>query len=232
LKTSIMVVGLLITGMSTASAGDWHPTRVDPEGSNVPCIGEIEPTPDTATTDRQYTLSGIRPPLLGQPGTVDDSCSFDGKSAAGKKILSVCPNGTRCKVVADGEWGPPFRIYHVTSVASLPTIPADIRGAWIWTGSRREGVNVTGIKIGASGYHEPGYNCDLNRIQKSADTAEAGGAIFIIDMTCRDDGYNKGPANKVHEIWALRSIDGEDVLIVSTPTSIQAMQRDKDNKNQ
>jgi hypothetical protein len=32
-------------------------------------------------------------------------CSFDGTTTMGKKILAVCPEGSRCRIAAYGTWG-------------------------------------------------------------------------------------------------------------------------------
>ena len=55
-------------------------------------------------------------------------CSFDGTTTMGKKILAVCPEGSRCRIAANGTWGledsedehsRPARIFFIKKVHSV-----------------------------------------------------------------------------------------------------------------
>jgi hypothetical protein len=103
-------------------------------------------------------------------------------------------------------------------------LPKSFLGSWI---NKRDGkaYPVEGINIDARTYHEPGYDCRINRVRKVQDAADSDARAYVIDMTCADDGAAPGPAEKVHQIWALRSVNGEDVLIMAGTSSISVLQR-------
>jgi hypothetical protein len=182
----LATIWLLIAGMSIASAGEWHPTRVDHSGTTV-CTGTIDPSPIGATTDRQYDI---------------DVCSFNGKGATGKAILSACPEGTRCKIVADGEWDTPaafdrFYIYRVKSVALQDAeLPASFLGNW-----------SNDVSIGPRFYDIDGsQHCQFNSIKENSGT-------FLVDMTCREE--DDPHAQRWQAIFGMRTINGKEFLIVA-----------------
>jgi hypothetical protein len=115
-----------------------------------------------------------------------------------------------------------------SSSSDANALPAKFLGGW--TKSHQTGGNdsipITGISVGPRSYHEPGYNCEINKVTGSADTADDADRVYIVDMTCQDDGYQPPPAQRVHEVWAMRNINGKDLLITSGASSIQVLQRE------
>jgi hypothetical protein len=188
-----LVFGL---AMSIASAGEWHPTKVDHSGTTV-CTGTIDRSPSVATTDRQYDI---------------DVCSFNGKGATGKAILSACPEGTRCKIVADGEWDTPaafdrFYIYHVKSVALQgDELPASFLGDWSNDENNGEPSGNLPVSIGPRSYAIGGQSCQFNSIKKNSGT-------FLVEMTCREE--DDPHVQRWQAIFGMRTINGKDFLIVA-----------------
>jgi hypothetical protein len=95
--SAIAAIGLFIASASFACA----------QTKGTTCVGLVEPAPDGK--EGWYDILGG-----------DYACVFNGKSAVGKAILSVCPVGTtRCKIEAIGERTPNFHIERIRSVELL-----------------------------------------------------------------------------------------------------------------
>ncbi len=101
LQTALIgaVAALAITTEMTSTAKARAAAR---EGNTV-CLGVIEHS--EYANGGWYEVSGS-----------NDACSFDGRTAEGKKILSVCPEGSRCRIEAYGTWAVDFYIKKVRSV--------------------------------------------------------------------------------------------------------------------
>lgn len=103
-----------------------------------------------------------------------------------------------------------------------------------WANNDIGDIEVTGIYIGARTYHEPGYNCNIGSVQVKDEAGSFNrGSVYIVDMTCAGDGEGPSRAKKVREVWALRKIDGKDLLVIagaagSTFPSIHILQKPKD----
>lgn len=116
-----------------------------------------------------------------------------------------------------------------TIPARAADMPTKFLGGWT-TGN--DGALVDGINISARSYREPGFNCDIKSINVKNDAGNSRDRDYIVDMVCAGDRPNPD-AQRVHEIWALRNINGKDVLIVagtsgSTYPSIGVLQRCRD----
>jgi hypothetical protein len=114
--------------------------------------------------------------------------------------------------------------------ARAADLPKSFLGEW----ANRDGSSeheVTGIHVGPRTYHEPGYNCNFRSITARNDAATSTHTlVYLIDMSCSGDGENPGHSQRVHELWALRRINGKDVLIMaatagSTYPSIHVLER-------
>ena len=125
-----------------------------------------------------------------------------------------------------------FTLLNSEGVASSQTsmdnaLPRDFLGSWIKKTNGTEGMVINGIWIGQRSYHETGYNCKVNRVASAGDSADSDDRVYVVNMTCQNDGYQPPPAEQVHEVWALRNVNGGDVLITSSATSIQVLQREQ-----
>lgn len=119
------------------------------------------------------------------------------------------------------------------SLPSGPARAADLPKSFLGDWANHDGSSeheVTGIHVGPRTYHEPGYNCDLRSITAKNDAAaSARTLVYLIDMTCSGDEEN--PRRKrVREVWALRKVDGKDVLVMAgtagpTCPSIHVLER-------
>jgi hypothetical protein len=112
-------------------------------------------------------------------------------------------------------------------------LPTTFLGSW--TNNDMGDVEITGIHVGARTYHEPGYNCDIRSVREKDEAGSINrGNVYIVNMTCAGEG--EGPPSrgkKVREVWALRRIDGKDVLVTAgaagpTFPSIHILQRAKE----
>lgn len=125
----------------------------------------------------------------------------------------------------------------LSSFATVPAYAADLPKAFLGSWANRDGSSefeVTGIAIGPRTYHEPGYNCTIKSIAAKNDVATNGRApVYVIQMGCIGDGENPGRPKSVREIWALRKVNGEDVLVTAgtvgpTYPSVHILQRSGD----
>ena len=113
--------------------------------------------------------------------------------------------------------------------ARAADLPKSFLGDWTNNDGSSE-HEVTGIHVGARTYHEPGYNCDLRSVTAKNDAATSVRTpVYLIDMTCAGDEENPHP-KRVREIWALRRINGKDVLVMAgtagpTYPSIHVLER-------
>lgn len=113
--------------------------------------------------------------------------------------------------------------------ARAAELPKSFLGDWTNNDGSSE-HEVTGIHVDARTYHEPGYNCDLRSVTAKNDAATSGRTpVYLIDMTCAGDEENPH-AKRVREIWALRRINGKDVLVMAgtagpTYPSIHVLER-------
>ena len=98
--------------------------------------------------------------------------------------------------------------------ARAADLPKSFLGDWTNQDGSSE-HEVTGIHVGPKTYHEPGYNCDFRSITAKHDAATSTDAlVYFVDMTCSGDEENPRP-RRVREIWALRKINGKDVLVMT-----------------
>lgn len=99
-----------------------------------------------------------------------------------------------------------------------PARAADLPKSFLGDWTNHDGASeheVTGIHVGPRTYHEPGYNCDIRSITAKNDAATGTHTlVYLVDMTCSDDGENPSRPKRVREIWALRRINGKDVLVM------------------
>ena len=113
--------------------------------------------------------------------------------------------------------------------ARAAELPKSFLGDWTNQDGSSE-HEVTSIHVGPKTYHEPGYNCDFRSIATKKDAATSTHTLdYLVDMTCSGDEENPHP-RRVREIWALRKINGKDVLVMAgtagpTHPSIHILQR-------
>ena len=113
--------------------------------------------------------------------------------------------------------------------ARAAELPKSFLGDWTNHAGASE-HEVTGIHVGPRTYHEPGYNCDFRSISATHDAATGTHTVvYLIDMACSGDEENPR-RRRVREIWALRKINGKDVLVMTgtagpTYPSIHVLQR-------
>jgi len=102
----------------------------------------------------------------------------------------------------------------VTS-AHAAELPSTFLGSW----TNKDGASqheVTGIAIAKRTYHEPGYNCKIRSVVAKEEAGSIGrGKVYIVELSCEDDGENPGKPSRVREVWALRRASGKDVLVMS-----------------
>jgi hypothetical protein len=96
----------------------------------------------------------------------------------------------------------------LTIASSLPAYAADLPhgflGQWTIDGSGE-------ASVGSRSYDEPGHHCIIKYITAKDDIAAIGTRVYIVTMTCNEEGIS-GP---VREIWAVRKVDGKDVLVMA-----------------
>jgi|SRR6478609_913516 len=108
----------------------------------------------------------------------------------------------------------------LSSLASAAEMPAAFQGQWV----QHDPTNFEttwGVHIGPHNYFMPGMDCTLDKVSNKPDSQNSNARVFILDMTCRDEGYHAPPPTKVRETWAMR--DG--ILVTATPSSISVMHR-------
>jgi len=119
--------------------------------------------------------------------------------------------------------------FSLAGSAHAADLPKSFLGDWINQDGSSE-HEVTGIHVGPKTYHEPGYNCDFRSITAKHDAATSTQTlVYLVDMTCSGDEENPRP-RRVREIWALRKINGKDVLVMTgtagpTYPSIHVLER-------
>lgn len=128
----------------------------------------------------------------------------------------------------------PTLIVALSSLAAVSARAADLPKSFLGDWTNRDGSSeheITGIHVGPKAYHEPGYNCDFRSITAKHDAAasDAPALVYLIDMTCSGDEENPRP-RRVREAWALRKINGKDVLVMTgtagpTYPSIHVLER-------
>ncbi|MGV7218271.1 hypothetical protein [Bradyrhizobium sp. UFLA05-112] len=158
---------------------------------------------------------------------VAGGASFDFCTAT-KGYADFVQNGTRieCDLQRAAERAGPSNSSSKTSSAELPKT---FHGSWTNKDGSSE-FEVTGIYVGPRTYHEPGYNCDIKSVAAKKDAATVTQSlVYLINMTCAGEGEKTG--KQVREIWALRKVDGKDVLVMAgaagpTFPSIHVLQRD------
>lgn len=125
-------------------------------------------------------------------------------------------------------------VFCATPAWAADALPSEFLGGWtklsatLATDEKTgavERILINGIGIGRRSYHEPGYNCQINRVTKSVDDADAQDHVYSIDMICQYEDQSPS-SHRVHAVWAIRNVNGKDVLIISSATSIQVLQRD------
>src|SRR5689334_16783451 len=67
-------------------------------------------------------------------------------------------------------------------------LPDQLVGSWAFTSE--SGIPITGIGITRNSYHEPGYNCSINRVRDSTDSADYSARVSIVTLSCRSDGLD------------------------------------------
>jgi hypothetical protein len=119
--------------------------------------------------------------------------------------------------------------FSLAGSAHAADLPKSFLGDWTNQDGSSE-HEVTGIHVGPKTYHEPGYNCDFRSITAKRDAATSTQTlVYLVDMTCSGDEENPRP-RRVREIWALRKINGKDVLVMTgtagpTYPSIHVLER-------
>jgi hypothetical protein len=121
--------------------------------------------------------------------------------------------GTTVAVVASG------------AQAWADSLPKEFLGHWQWTQGSKNDELFVGVNISQKTYYEPGTNCDITRVKRSKNEADSDLPIFLVDMLCSGDGANLGRPQRVHEVWSLRYVNNEPLLIRAGPTSINLLQR-------
>ena len=64
-----------------------------------------------------------------------------------------------------------------------------------WSSDDANGIVIT-----------PGYNCDIRSVQ-------SGRPVNLVEMRCRGEGPER--PQLVREIWALRKVDNNDILVIA-----------------
>jgi hypothetical protein len=108
-------------------------------------------------------------------------------------------------------------------------LPKTFLGGWTKYQSTADGpVLVGGIYVSPRTYHEPGYNCTIRAVTPKENKGSPD-LVYVMDMACSGD--SEGSVDKkAREIWALRKIDGKEVLIMAgiagaSYPSIETLQR-------
>lgn len=133
------------------------------------------------------------------------------------RAILVLVGGLARSVFATG-----WRLIAGASIASAQ-VPKELHGSWV--------APTVAIRITANTTHVKGYNCVVKRVKKSTDTTSTkdpnvDALVYIVHMMSQDDGYQAPPPEKVDEVWALRSVNGESVLVIAGASSIHAFKRD------
>jgi hypothetical protein len=122
-----------------------------------------------------------------------------------------------------------------TGASNIPTQAAELPTAFLgsWTindGASKDEV-LTYVIVSPRYYKETGYNCPIKSITAKNDAESPDrGRVYIIDMSCGVDGIGAPLSPKVREVWALRKIDGKEVIVMSgmvgpSYPSIRVLQR-------
>lgn len=102
------------------------------------------------------------------------------------------------------------------SAAQAADLPSAFLGSWANRDGAGRDIEITGIAIGKRTYHEPGYNCDIRSVAAREEAGSIGrGRVYIVEMSCQDDGENPGKPSRVREVWAMRRAFGKEILVMS-----------------
>jgi hypothetical protein len=143
--------------------------------------------------------------LTGQAPRVGSNC----------RVVGYVNDRLEFTLVRSGE--PPTRMSRNSG------LPPAFQGHW--TMHVGNGNEVPGVGVAARSYLEPGYNCDIQSVEKSTDDADSSADVYIVNMMCRPDGVDPGPAEQVRETWAMREVNGETLLVIGGISSIRILQR-------
>jgi hypothetical protein len=101
-------------------------------------------------------------------------------------------------------------------MAPIPTRSAELPAAFLgnWTKGNGDRM-VVSIKVERRSYHEPGYDCQIKAINIRKDLGDTSDAVYVVNMVCSGEDPNDRPRN-VREVWALRKINGADVLVMAS----------------
>jgi hypothetical protein len=163
----------------------------------------------------------------GGPPWCDADISDEFGHGAARLVLATCKVDEWCEIkgVVDGHgtwnWVKILSVRFLIRAADA--LPSEFLGSWTRLSVPERAL--IDIDIGRRSFDEPGYHCQINGVTKSVDDEDAGNHVYLIDMICRDEG---GP-HRVHEVWAMRTVNGKDVLVISGATSIQVLQREPAN---
>lgn len=161
------VAALAITTGVTSTAEARAAAR---EGTTV-CMGLIEHS--EYANEGWYEVSGS-----------NDACSFDGRTAEGKKILSVCPEGSRCKIDAYGKWAVDFYIKKVRSVRLQEKVSVDRAFSFPISRGEVSLVGVSGNTILDRCSKQSDQDYCLAWLQLAADNGRAIKAFYPGLRTC------------------------------------------------
>ncbi len=116
--------------------------------------------------------------------------------------------------------------------ARAADLPKGFLGEWM-NDDGADQAEVTGISVAPRSYHEPGYNCDIKSVTAKDEAGSVNrGRVYVVEMLCTGDGENPGPRQRVREVWALRKINGAELLVTAgasgaTYPSVHILQRPK-----
>ena len=175
---------------------------------NSPALSRAPPRSGITTCEGRIEVS-----QYSNPGwyRIDD-CSFEGNTRAGKAILDACGVGSPCRIRAYGVREPDFYVKRVISVQrigekDLSEIPEQYRGTWILYFGHEDSERANNTKenrmpVGSKGIGWLKGLCDVTGVKTNDETA-------IVEQSCAGRG-------KVTELWALRKLNGAEMLIVAT----------------
>lgn len=101
--------------------------------------------------------------------------------------------------------------------AMAAELPSSFLGSWVnKDGAAANDIEITGINIGQRTYHEPGYNCAIRSIRAQNEANAIGrGKVYLVAMSCTGEEETPGRPVRVKEVWALRRVNGKDILVMS-----------------
>jgi hypothetical protein len=205
-----IVAGLVVMGMIAGNMDSWSasatgsktdPTLLWPKNSRFTCRGVL------ADEQGTYRLTPDQGMLAWCDADIDDKDK--------NRVSNACKLGDHCEIRGTIMGHGAFAWVEITSVMTLAHVTR-LPEAYLgdWSSDDMGGIEVTGIGITQSSYHEPGYNCDIRSIQPKNE-ASTGSPVYLVDMRCSMDGEGSGPPQSVREVWALRKANNNDMLVIA-----------------